>query len=535
MLGRAASEAFDLLVIGGGITGAGIAREAALAGRRVALLERADFASGTSGSSTKLIHGGLRYLRNYEFRLVHEAVVERQRMLRMAPHLVQPMRFVFPVYAGDPDPRWKVKLGLLVYDVFGGLSNRGRHRMYAADRLLEIEPMLRREGLLGGAVYTDSATDDGRLVIEVLQSAVQYGAVVANYAEVEAFLENADGQIVGAAARDRLTGERIEVKAGRVLSAAGPWADEVRRLEDAGAAPLLRLTKGVHISLPHTRLPVRDAVTIRGEDGRIMFAIPSGAYTYVGTTDTDYTGDLDLVSIDVEDVAYILSAVRQTFPAAPVSAADAVGAWVGLRPLIASDVAEPSATSRDYRLYEGRRGLITVAGGKLTAFRAMASHIVDDLYPDTRGWRRQRRSRGRLPGASSAPPDARLVAHLANELDEPPDEVLRVINRYGAAFSDVLADYEARREGQPPRRAWRLAQVRRAVSVEMAMRLADVLRRRTSLLLFSPDNGMDDVTELGEEMGRLLCWSPQRVAEEIADARALVDQMFTWRSAASAA
>src|SRR5438270_11106531 len=204
MLEQAAARPFDLLVIGGGITGAGIAREAALAGKRVLLLERTDFASGTSSRSSKLIHGGLRYLRNYEFRLVHEALTERQRMLRMAPHLVQPLRFVFPVYAGDPDPLWKLKLGLMIYDAFAGPSNQIKHRLYRARRLLEVEPLVRQPGLVGGGVYTDSATDDGRLVIEVVQSAVEHGVVVANYAEVEALLEDERGQVAGARVHDRV-------------------------------------------------------------------------------------------------------------------------------------------------------------------------------------------------------------------------------------------------------------------------------------------------------------------------------------------
>jgi glycerol-3-phosphate dehydrogenase len=531
MLERAAAETFDLLVIGGGITGAGVAREAALAGRRVALVERTDFASGTSSRSSKLIHGGLRYLRNYEFRLVHEAVVERQRMLRMAPHLVHPLRFVFPVYAGDPDPLWKLKLGLMVYDAFAGPSNKIRHHIYRAPRLLEIEPLLQRQALRGGGVYTDSATDDARLVIEVIQSAVERGVAVANYAEVESLLDDG-GRVGGARVRDRLGGATIDVRARRVISAAGPWADQVRRLEDPGARPLLRLTKGVHVSVPRSRLPVNNAVTIRGEDGRVMFAIPSGAYTYVGTTDTDYVGDPERVDIDWSDVAYILSAARRNFPEAPVSPDDVVGAWAGLRPLIASDAADPSATSRDYKLYYGTRGLVTVAGGKLTAFRAMASHIVDELFPDTRGERRRMRSLARLPGAPQAPPDPRLAQRLAAELDEPRDEVLRVASRYGRAFPDVLADYDRLRGDRPPRLAWRLAQLRRAVTAEMAMRLEDVLRRRTSLLLFSADNGMADVDALGQEMGRLLGWSAARCGEEVASARRLAGDMLAWRAVA---
>ena len=533
LLERAANESFDLLVIGGGITGAGIAREAALGGLRVALVERADFASGTSSRSTKLIHGGLRYLRNYEFRLVREAVVERQRMLRMAPHLVHPLRFVFPVYAGDPDPLWKLKLGLMVYDGFAGPSNKIRHKMYGARRLLELEPLLRPDGLVGGGVYTDSATDDARLVIEVIQSGVQHGVAAANYVELESLLEDGRGQVSGGRVRDRVGGAQFDIRAQRVLSAAGPWADHVRRLEDPAARPLLRLTKGVHITVSRSRLPISHAVTIRGEDGRIMFAVPSYAYTYVGTTDTDYTGDPATVGIDWADVGYILRAARQNFPAASIGPEEVVGAWAGLRPLIASDASDPSATSRDYKLSYGPKGMVSVAGGKLTAFRAMAAHIVDELFPATRGARRRARSMAPLPGAPQQPPGPDLIAHLARELNEPAEEAERVVNRYGRAFGSVLRDYDARAKEVGPARAWRLAQVRHAVEAEMAMRLEDVLWRRTNLLLFSPDNGLTDIADLAEEMGRLRGWSPAQLAEETASAERLVRHMFAWRDAAT--
>jgi glycerol-3-phosphate dehydrogenase len=263
-----------------------------------------------------------------------------------------------------------------------------------------------------------------------------------------------------------------------------------------------------------------------------MFAIPSGAYTYVGTTDTDYSGDPEQVDINWSDVGYILRAARRNFvqPDAPVGPDDVVGAWAGLRPLIASDAADPSATSRDYKLYHGPRGLVTVAGGKLTAFRAMASHIVDELFPETRGEQRQVRSMARLPGAPDGPPDPRLAQRLAAELDEPRDEVLRVALRYGRAFPEVLADYERLSADRTPRLAWRLAQLRRAVDAEMAMRLEDVLRRRTSLLLFSPDNGMADLDALANEMGRLLGWSAARLSEEVAGARKLGEHMLAWRA-----
>jgi glycerol-3-phosphate dehydrogenase len=532
MVDRAANESFDLLVIGGGITGAGIAREAALSGLRVALVERADFASGTSSRSTKLIHGGLRYLRNYEFRLVHESVVERQRMLRMAPHLVHPLRFVFPVYRSDPDSLWKLKLGLMVYDAFAGPSNKIRHRMYAAQRLLELEPLLRPDGLVGGGLYTDSATDDARVVIEVVQSAVEHGVAAANYVDVEALLEDGRGQVAGGRVRDRLSGAPFEIRAQRVLSAVGPWADHVRQLEEPGARPLLRLTKGVHLTFPRSRLPVSHAVTIRADDGRIMFAVPSYAYMYVGTTDTDYTGDPAAVGVDGEDASYILRAVRLNFPATSVGPEDVVGAWSGLRPLIASDASHPSAASRDYKVLYGPKGMVSIAGGKLTAFRAMASHIVDELFPATRGSQRRVLSMAPLPGAPRQPPAPELIAHLAREIGEPAEEIERVVNRYGRAFGEVLRDYDAHAVEVGPARAWRLAQVRRAVQAEMAVHLEDVLSRRTTLLLFSPDNGLSDVADLAAEMGRLLGWSSAQLAEETTSAQSLVRQMFAWRDSA---
>lgn len=289
MLARLADETFDLLVISGGITGAGVAREVALRGLKAAVVEHADFAYGTSSRSTKLIHGGLRYLRNMEFRLVREAVEERQRLIRMAPHLVHPLPFAFPVYAGDPDPPWKLKIGLVLYDWFAGSSNVIPHRVCNAAQLREQEPVLKREGLVDGAIYGDCATDDGRLVLEVIRSAVEQGVVAANYAEAIGLVKNSEGRVTGARVRNRLTGDDFEVRAGLVLNAAGPWVDHVRRQDDPG-----------------------------------------------------------------------------------------------LRPLIASDASDPSVASRDYQLFPRPSGMITVGGGKLTAFRAMASHVVDQVFPQTK-------------------------------------------------------------------------------------------------------------------------------------------------------
>ncbi|MGH2499818.1 MAG: FAD-dependent oxidoreductase [Candidatus Limnocylindria bacterium] len=528
MLERLADEPLDLLVIGGGITGAGVAREAALRGLRVGLVERADFAAGTSSRSTKLIHGGLRYLRNRELGFVRESVRERERLMRMAPHLVRPLPFVFPVYAGDPDPLWKVRVGLALYDRFAGHEKRIPRAIHRADGLREIEPLLASEGLRGGAVYGDSITDDARLVLAVVRSAGELGALAANYAAVIGFERDARGRSRAAIVRDEIAGAEIAVRAGLFLNATGPWADRVRHLADPGLPRLLRLTKGVHIAVRRERLPVGQAVVLRARDGRIVFAIPSGAYTYVGTTDTNHDGEAERAAVERADVEYLLEAVGRTCRVRALGTADVTSAWVGLRPLIAAGRADPSQVSRDYDLFRAPSGVVTVGGGKLTAFRAMASRIVDRLFPRTRRrGRRVEQSRDLLPGATTTELPSAEVAAIAQRVGEPREEVERTLTRYGSAAAEVLLEL-ARLDGGDPNLAWWTAQLRHAVRAEMAVRLEDVLARRTSALLFTPDNGMRHATALATAMGRLLDWDDARVEAEVARYRSTVRDMWEW-------
>ncbi len=518
---------YDLLVIGGGITGAGIAREAALRGLRVALVERNDFACGTSSRSTKLIHGGLRYLKNMDLRLVREAVQERVRLLQMAPHLVKVRQFLFPVYKGDPDAVWKLRIGLTLYDWFAGKGNPIPHRILGAGPLAELEPQLATEGLVGGGIYCDAATDDGRLTLAVIKSAIGHGAAVRNYTEVTSFLYGGGGHISGAVVRDSLTGDTAEVRATTVVAAAGPWADRVRRMDDPYAEPLLRLTKGVHVTFPAERLPIKNAVVIRGADGRMMFAIPAGPFSYVGTTDTDYQGDPEDVTVDRSDVSYILDAARRAFPGADLTEADINSTWAGLRPLVRPAHGEsPSATSRDYAIRRSPSGLVSIAGGKLTAFRAMAAHIVDDLFPATRNRHSEELSGAPLPGAEGALPTAPAVALLAAQTGAHLGMVADLAARYGSEFDQVADELTP---GGEPELIWLRAQLRHAVKHEMARRLEDVYARRTGALLFSRGNGRAYVEELAAEMGDLLGWPMERVLEEQLRTHAAIDAMFTWR------
>ncbi len=534
MLKQLGDERFDLLVIGGGITGAGVAREAALRGLRVALVEARDFAHATSSRSTKLIHGGLRYLKNLEFRLVRESVVERQRLLTMAPHLVKATPFIFPVYRGDPDPLWKLHIGLTLYDWFAGKTNPIPHKMHPAGAIREMEPGLRAEGLLGGAVYADSRTDDGRLTLEVIQSAVFHGAVAANYVRAESFLYDGAGRIMGVTVRDQLTGDTFAVQAGRVLAAAGPWADQIRALEQAGQRPVLRLTKGVHLTVPHQRLPIAHSVVMRGRDGRMMFAVPSCGCTYIGTTDTDHEGDPGAVTITRWDVEYILEAARRTFPESALSEEDIISGWAGLRPLLRPQGAkDPSATTRDYKLFHSPSGLVTVGGGKLTAFRAMAEHIVDDLFPATRSGRHLARSTAPLPGADGPLPTEEEVREMAQKTGVHVADVQALANRYGVHLRQVAAELEALPDGDgDPAERWLRARAHYAVRHEMAVRLIDFVQRRTELMLFTPGNGGPYLERLADAMGDLLGWSEQRRAEEVAACRDEIAAVFAWHKEA---
>lgn len=527
MLRRLETEPFDLLVIGGGITGAGIAREAALRGLAVALVEQDDFGSGTSSRSTKLIHGGLRYLRQFEFHLVREAVRERELLLRMAPHLVEPLEFLFPVFSGDPDSLPMLHLAVAAYDLLAGRGAAARHRMLDRAAVAAEEPLLRRAGLRGGAIYQDARTDDARLTLLVLADAAAHGAAAANYLRAARLIAER-GRIRGVLAQDGIGGGAFEIRARQVVAAAGPWADGLRRQEDAQAKPMLECTKGVHLAVARERLPIQRAVVMRGADGRIMFAVPRGAATYVGTTDTRYTGDPGAAAVTRPDAGYLLEAVRRTFPDAAIQEDDVLSAWAGIRPLVRPGGARtsPSAISRDYRLFFGPMGLVSVGGGKLTAFRAMASHIVDRVFPRTRGAARDG-SRSLLEGAGGEVPEGE-ISSLAGRTGARPEEIRFWLRPYGAKWREVTDRLPAAPEDDPAR-AWHRAMTRYAAEAEMAEHLRDVFTRRTELLLFSRGNGADLIDALSLEMADALGWSEARRAREADEVRTAIRGMFLWR------
>ncbi len=367
---------FDILVIGGGITGAGIALDAASRGMKVALVEKNDFASGTSSKSTKLIHGGLRYLKQFDFWLVKEVGTERAIVHELAPHLVVPEKMILPLIEGGSYGTWLTSIGLKVYDILASVEGDDKRKMLNKKEALKKEPLLPNGILKGAGYYAEYRTDDARLTIEIIKTAIKYGAKTLNYVEANEFIYKKK-RVVGAKVRDVLSGEDFDIKAKYVVNAAGPWVDELRTINKSNKGKRLYLTKGVHLVVPHEKLPVQQSVYFDVPDGRMMFAIPRGKVTYFGTTDTHYEKDKDDINISIVDATYLISAVNNMFPDIELTLDDVESSWAGLRPLIHEDGKSASELSRKDEIFYSDSKLISIAGGKLTGYRKMAERIVN--------------------------------------------------------------------------------------------------------------------------------------------------------------
>lgn len=509
-------EVFDLLVIGGGINGAAVARDATLRGISIALVERGDFATGTSSRSSKLIHGGVRYLEQGDVGLVLESCRERELLRsKLAPHLVRAQPFVFPIYEEDDLPLWQLRAGLTIYDLLAGFSNVHTHRALRRDELMRHEPALLSDRLVGGAIYYDCWTDDARLTIETAMAARGGGAAALNYAEVVGLEKDSTGRLASALVRDRLADRTTLVRARTMLNVTGPWLDRIRRLDDPGAPPRLRLTKGVHAVFDRSKIGNRDAIVIRGAgDDRVMFAIPWQDQTLIGTTDTYFEGDPASVAADHDDVEYILATTNRAFPNCGATRKDIISLYAGLRPLVApEDEREESDVSRDDKIFESPSGLLSLGGGKLTTHRHVAERIVDRV---AKGLGRHvghcRTARVPLPGAAGIAP--------GEVLDGPPEsleEHLRL--RYGARASEVASLARAN-----PSLGEKLAddicelgaEVAHAVDQEQALSVRDVIARRMQLGLRSRQR-MDEavVRKVAEIMAARLGWGRDDVEREV--------------------
>ncbi len=497
-LERLSERRHDVLVIGGGIVGAGVARDAAMRGLKVSLVERGDYAQGTSSRSSKMVHGGLRYLEQRDFALVFEACAERRILQRIAPHLVRPRSFVIPAYRGVYPSRFEVELGLWLYDAMAVFRNTRLHKRLSARRLQAMEPGLEREGLAGGGLFFDCVTDDARLTLANILDAEAMGAAALNYAEVTAIHLKA-GAASGATVRDAVSGEEFDVRARCVVNATGPWSDEVSRMVDGKAKPRLRLTKGVHITMPRSRLNHVRALVLRApQDGRVFFAVPWGRLSLIGTTDTDFAGSPSEVRAEPGDVEYLLKAVNHFFPAAELTKDDVTAAYAGLRPLMRKEGKHPSAVSREHALFVGPRGFVTVVGGKLTTYRRMANQIVSEVLLsaglDARGAATHRRP---LPGGRAEPsqPTSAAAAVAARwGVDEDVADTLYWM--HGSQVADVLEDAPAmQRERLHPDLPYLRASLRWAFAHEHAVHLEDGLVRRVPVALRLKDMGASIAAE----------------------------------------
>lgn len=372
------NEAFDVLVIGGGITGAGIAVDAATRGMKIALLEMQDFAAGTSSRSTKLVHGGLRYLKQFEVKMVAEVGKERAIVYENGPHVTTPEWMLLPFHKGGTFGSFSTSIGLRVYDFLAGVKRSERRKMFSAAETLAKEPLVKKNGLKGGGYYVEYRTDDARLTIEVMKQAVDKGATAMNYSKVKNLIYK-NGIVSGVLVQDLLTGEEYEVHAKKVVNATGPWVDGIREMDDSKKGKTLKLSKGVHIVIDQSRFPLKQAIYFDTPDGRMVFAIPRESKTYVGTTDTFYNEDPINPGMTEEDRSYLLEAIHYMFPDVNVTEKDVESSWAGVRPLIHEEGKAPSEISRKDEIWESESKLITIAGGKLTGYRKMAETIVDLL------------------------------------------------------------------------------------------------------------------------------------------------------------
>lgn len=369
---------FDVIIIGGGITGAGIALDAASRGMKVALLEKADFASGTSSKSTKLIHGGLRYLKQFEIGLVREVGRERAIVHQLAPHIVRPEKMLLPLIKGGTYGSITTSAGLMIYDLLAGVNGDDKRKMLNKEETLNKEPLLKTnaDSLKGGGYYAEYRTDDARLTIENIKSAIQHGAVCLNYIEVESFFYEKE-KVGGVKCIDVGTGNKLAIKSTYIINATGPWVDKVRKKDEAIKGKRLFLSKGIHVVVPYERFPLKQSIYFDVPDGRMIFAIPRNRVTYIGTTDTPYNGDLNNIPIYQEDVEYLLKAANNMFPVLKLSIKDVESSWAGLRPLINEEGKSASEMSRKDEIFESQTGLVSIAGGKLTGYRKMAERVLD--------------------------------------------------------------------------------------------------------------------------------------------------------------
>ena len=519
--------AVDVLVVGGGVTGAGVALDAVTRGLSTALVEGRDFASGTSSRSSKLFHGGLRYLEQMDFQLVREALRERDLMLtRLAPHLVKPVSFLYPLTHHGWE-RVYVGAGLTLYGVMGGSRALPRPKHLSRTGARALAPALRRDALTGGIRYFDAQCDDARHTLTVVRTAAAYGALVRSSTEVVGFIREG-GRIVAAELRDTETGERCTVRAGVVVNATGVWTDDVQRLADSRGEFKVRASKGIHIVVPRDRISSETGLILRTEKS-VLFVIPWGEHWIVGTTDNDWHYAKAHPAASRTDIDYVLDHVNRVL-SVPLTREDISGVYAGLRPLLSGEQEETSQLSREHALSRSPRGMVSVAGGKYTTYRVMARDAVDAAVRDL-GRHTPRCVTDRIPliGADGYYALANQADAVADELGLPRWRVDHLLGRYGALLHEVLEPAWAERrwlDPVPGAGGYLLAEIRYAATHEGALHLDDVLTRRTRVSIETPDRGLEAMKPVATVLAEVLGWDDELTTHEIAayDARVAAER-----------
>jgi len=487
---------FDILIIGGGITGAGIALDAASRGMKVALIEKNDFASGTSSKSTKLIHGGLRYLKQFDFWLVKEVGTERAIVHKLAPHLVVPEKMILPLIEGGSYGSWLTSFGLKVYDILASVEGDDKRKMLTKEEALEKEPLLPKSILNGAGFYAEYRTDDARLTIEILKTSLNYHAKALNYLEATDFLYK-EKRVVGAKVIDTISNETFEISAKYVVNAAGPWVDELRQINHSKIGKRLHLTKGVHLVVAHEKLPVKQAVYFDIPDGRMMFAIPRGKVTYFGTTDTNYQENKNTVNTDLVDATYLISAVNNMFPEINITLDDIQSSWAGLRPLIHEEGKSASELSRKDEIFVSETELISIAGGKLTGYRKMAERIVDlvakkyerrfDKKFDVIKTEKIVLLGGTFKNSNEVKSYTDAIYNRINEVDFTQKDAEYLVHNYGKQTDIILKKFDEFIDENQTEKLLK-AEVWFTIHYEMACTPTDFFMRRTGRLFFDKPN-----------------------------------------------
>ena len=504
------NDEFDLLVIGGGISGCGIALDAVSRGLTVALIESRDFASGTSSKSTKLVHGGLRYLKQLDFGLVSEVGKERAIVHKNAPHLVHPEKMLLPILKDGTYGKWITNIGLRIYDYLADVEGDDRMKMLSKSETLQQEPLLSKKRLVGGALYAEYRTDDSRLTVSVCKTASDKGAVVSNYLEVLEYIYQ-DKLVGGVKVKDQFNGEKFEIKAKKVINATGPWADKLREMDGPIEGKRVFLSKGVHIVVNHNKFPIKQTAYFDGNDGRMIFAIPRQKVVYIGTTDTEFEGDPRSCTAENTDIEYLLEACNCIFPKPGLKKRDVISTWAGVRPLINEEGKDPTEMSRKDEVFVSDSGLVTIAGGKLTGYRKMAQRAVNKA----------------LNNKSKKSATKNITISGGNF--ENYKDVNRYIQNLTVIYQKELKNGEAKdlvyRHGKNAAKILEhmhdtgsdvvISELLYCMENEMCMTALDFADRRTGMVLFEPEYLATKVDKIIKTMKKHYNWNEERSEKEL--------------------